>query len=646
LLQRAHGTLLTFLRMTRPHIVALALVALALSFLLPSLWLSDDAAITLRTVLNFVEGYGARFNIDERVQAYTHPLWFLLISAATVIFGNVFFATWTVAVAATSATIWLFATRVARTATQAIAGVALLFLSKPLFDFSISGLENPLSHLLVCIALIRAALIAIEEKTHPKSFGVTFFVLGLTYLSRPDLPLLFAPLALWLMFRPGISSRTRITAIVLGALPIVLWTTVSVVYYGFPFPNTAYAKLLIDIPATERIAQGGLYLWDSFNRDPLTLIVIGAAVVATIKRRTGFEFACALGIVAYVVYLCLIGGDFMSGRLLSAPFVVSLFLLIRQSHMWSRKLIAFALILLSPVNVYAHRTHGLFVYMNPNQFTNGIADERRYLHYLALRKADPKLFALSDWRIGERTYLVACGGLGLLGLQFGPGTHIVDQCALSEPMLARIPPKSDKYWRPGHFFRQLPTDYLTALRTPTTGLPDPTLHRLYDAISNVVRAPLMDRSRWRDIAALNLGKLALLEDTLRRYREENIARTRITPRMLIDEIANNNPCAPWDAKGHLYFENEAEIMLNQPISITSINVSYDRSDEYRLLYWHENAWHLFATVPSQPAKSFADCSMVSAQIALSYGTPLIERIKVTGIGDSMYSISKVRINAP
>jgi len=45
-----------------------------------SAWLSDDAFITLRTVRNFNEGYGLVWNTHERVQAYTHPLWMLLLS--------------------------------------------------------------------------------------------------------------------------------------------------------------------------------------------------------------------------------------------------------------------------------------------------------------------------------------------------------------------------------------------------------------------------------------------------------------------------------------------------------------------------------------------------------------------------------------
>jgi arabinofuranosyltransferase len=66
-----------------PSVAVVGAIAIALLLLLSALWMSDDAAITLRTVLNVVNGFGARFNLDERVQAYTHPLWFLLISGTT-----------------------------------------------------------------------------------------------------------------------------------------------------------------------------------------------------------------------------------------------------------------------------------------------------------------------------------------------------------------------------------------------------------------------------------------------------------------------------------------------------------------------------------------------------------------------------------
>lgn len=63
--------------------------ALATFLIWQSAWLSDDSLITIRTALNWGSGYGPYFNIDEAVQPYTHPLWFLLITiVGTVVDGT------------------------------------------------------------------------------------------------------------------------------------------------------------------------------------------------------------------------------------------------------------------------------------------------------------------------------------------------------------------------------------------------------------------------------------------------------------------------------------------------------------------------------------------------------------------------------
>lgn len=50
-------------------IVAVFLVVLSVSYL------DEDAFISFRVVDNFVHGHGLRWNIDERVQVFTNPLW-------------------------------------------------------------------------------------------------------------------------------------------------------------------------------------------------------------------------------------------------------------------------------------------------------------------------------------------------------------------------------------------------------------------------------------------------------------------------------------------------------------------------------------------------------------------------------------------
>jgi hypothetical protein len=48
-------------------------------------WIDKDAYITFRTIDNLAHGFGPDFNIDERVQAYTHPLWMLTMAGAYLV---------------------------------------------------------------------------------------------------------------------------------------------------------------------------------------------------------------------------------------------------------------------------------------------------------------------------------------------------------------------------------------------------------------------------------------------------------------------------------------------------------------------------------------------------------------------------------
>src|SRR5882672_3141247 len=138
-------------------------------------WISDDAAITLRCVLNLLHGYGATFNIAERVQPYTHPLWFALISAGSLVTRNVFASTFLLSIGLSLASMWLLLTRVTTNFWAGVLAASVLILSKAYVDFSTSGLENPLAHLLILLAVI-----AVD----PRAF---FSICSLIYLRRPDL---------------------------------------------------------------------------------------------------------------------------------------------------------------------------------------------------------------------------------------------------------------------------------------------------------------------------------------------------------------------------------------------------------------------------------------------------------------------------
>ena len=128
-----------------PAIAGLAFLLLVIS----RAWMSDDAFLTLRTLDNFVNGYGLRWNITERVQAFTHPLWALLLLGPYAVTREPYFTTLAMSVALTAlSAIWIGL----RFTTDAISGalaLAVLTCSTFFVDYSTSGLENPLSHLII-----------------------------------------------------------------------------------------------------------------------------------------------------------------------------------------------------------------------------------------------------------------------------------------------------------------------------------------------------------------------------------------------------------------------------------------------------------------------------------------------------------------
>jgi arabinofuranosyltransferase len=109
-------------------------------------WISDDAMITLRTILNFTNGLGPVFNIGERVQGYTHPLWFLLLSAASFVITDLYQCVFVVSVGLAVGVYAALLFRIGTSRALTLLAAVALLLSKAFVDYSTSGLENPLAY--------------------------------------------------------------------------------------------------------------------------------------------------------------------------------------------------------------------------------------------------------------------------------------------------------------------------------------------------------------------------------------------------------------------------------------------------------------------------------------------------------------------
>jgi arabinofuranosyltransferase len=478
-------------------------------------WTCDDAFISFRTADNFLNGYGLTWNVGERVQVFTHPLWLAVCTVAFAVTGNVYYTAIALGAAVTFACVWLLAQRLAATPYHLLLCFAAMLSSKAWIDYSTSGLENSLTHLLV-IGFVWQWWDAPPGRTRLQRLSLLGALLA---LNRLDLILLAAPAIAVETVRTGVKASIRPIAI--GFAPLVAWELFSVFYFGTPFPNTAYAKLTGTMPPDVRFERGFDYLMRTLTSDPATLPVIVLAAVTLWPSRLRANWPIVAGEALYLVYLTSVGGDFMMGRFFTAPFAASLALLSRLEWIGQRKkaLATSAAIvvvgLLAPwepalVSGYGYAYVRALVYGPPTERMTDrqpylqerlVMDERRFFYESTnIIKVGRRGFPDYMWvdqglqAREQRVPVLVQGTIGFTGFYGGPGLHLIDINGLGDALLARLPgggPRSVI----GHFTREMPAGYLETVTEQRNRLVDPDLAAYYDALHLVIAGPLWSRER-------------------------------------------------------------------------------------------------------------------------------------------------------
>jgi arabinofuranosyltransferase len=463
----------------------------------------------------------------------------------------------------------------------------------------------------------------------------------LLYLCRPDLVLLISPIAFLVMAENRRTPVALAGTALLGSTPALAWTLFSLFYYGFPFPNTAYAKLGTGLPRDELALQGLRYLGESLVHDPLTLAVTClACCLGFFSGR--FNRALAAGILVSLTYVVAIGGDFMSGRYLTVSFLAATVIIARtplsRPGLWITAGVVFALGL---PNIGATLLSGSR-YENRSISESGIADERGfYYQEQGLLAAPSGTFSAPDWAVGERSVL-AVGGLGARGLKSGPGTHLIDVYALADPLLARLPARAQSGWRIGHFARQLPTDYVTSVARNENVLPDPATADLYDVLRLITRGPLIDPDRLRAIFALNLGIVPIPNQTM--YATEVVPRSSSPAQ--IDFALTTDPEKPIVFGPALDssrdgFDGHLEILLPRETAIQNIDVSVGGDDYYEIgLARGQTYLRIGQIFPGADSSGF-----VQHVLTPEYGVFTADRVWIMALsGDGIYTLGQLRIS--
>jgi arabinofuranosyltransferase len=613
----------------------LTIISVLVLLSLRSAWVTEDAYITLRTVDNWVNGYGLRWNTNERVQAYTHPLWMLVLSAIYFVTREDFLSTALAGVVAT-ATAALVLSKLSRTGVHAFVAIALLVVSRSFIDFSTSGLENSLSHLLIaCFVLLyavrRARLLWLS------------LIGALMALNRVDSLLLVLPALGHALFESAREQGVRKTArdALLGFCPLFAWELFSLLYYGFLVPNTAFAKLNTGIPSGELAEQGALYLLYSVAFDPAIVIGITLGLGTACLTRERRTLLLAFGILLYLAYVMRVGGDFMMGRFLTLPLMLSACLVGRANLAIERPQIAAAMLL--PFVVLWFHPHATESWPVTDLARTGIADERAYyrsdasLMMTARTKGMPSFgWAVMGRRLrAERATIDESGNVGFRGFFAGPDVYIIDFHALTDALLARLPARHDPNWRVGHYARTIPVNYRATVEGDKCTMPDANLCAYYGKLRMIIAGDVWSWERLKTIVAMNLGRYDHLID-FERYRYPEVLK------LPLDQVAV--PVAevgPWDAPGTRTFGTDGvEIALGKVVTVPALDVRLDVNDSYEFVY--RLGKETVATRVSRIAPRF-DRHIKTPSRAKERGfDTLVIRPRQ---GDGMYSIGNLRLTA-
>ena len=282
----------------------------------------DDAFISFRYAHNLMAGHGLVFNPGERVEGYSNFLWTLIAALGMALRQDPLSFTRAVGVAAYLLSILIGVAAVGFSLRRGRDGLALALFSllvlPPTYPaFAGTGLETSFVGLMVLLTGVVQNLWAPRTELGKWLAGVPPLIAVLT---RLDAGIACAASAVVLVTtgpRSATALRARLRpALGPTAIGLALYLLWKLYYYGDILPNTYYAKAA-DLMS---FGLGVEYLFAFVRSCPVSLLLLAltafAGLAAQDSRSRGFARYAGLVLLAHLVFVAKVGGDFMEYRLL------------------------------------------------------------------------------------------------------------------------------------------------------------------------------------------------------------------------------------------------------------------------------------------------------------------------------------------
>jgi arabinofuranosyltransferase len=489
---------------------------------------------------NLVNGNGFVYNVGERATASSCPLFTLVIACGYFIFRNMFLCSLLICIIFSTGAYLIVVNNFCHTRRHLFIAFFTLIGSLCFISYTTSGLEN-------CMLFLLSALFLKEYFAYERYTAATMFklaiLISLIAMTRMDAVLMFIPMILYVYLarRDKVSFIKAVGLGILGLLPFIGWEVFSVIYYGFPFPNTAYVKLGTQIPEREYLVRGIQYLLTSLSFDPILILVPLIAVFLVLRLRKSNYISCILGVILYMIYVCYIGGDFMVGRHFTVLFLISLICLLKfmededEPGIIRKRFEKVYIILATGAIIFSYSARPV-----TNQYLFGygaspIADERGgYFEYTSLYNNSiaylktGNMVIRNAWNesgIQELRDAGCSSGLLIMvpgiSIYYNSDIYLNDLYALGDPFLSKLPAVREDNWRIGHMWREAPVGYDDTVITGYNSIKNESLREYYEVIKLITRGPIWDKDRLKAVMDINLGKYDHLIDEYRSTLDEN-----------------------------------------------------------------------------------------------------------------------------
>lgn len=384
----------------------------------------DDAYISLVYSQSLADGDGLVFNPGERVEGYTNFSWVLLLTVPHALGLDAVASARLLGIFAAAGLIlvsWRMAASLSsRPGDPAhLAAPCLLAANGALAFWTLSGMETAAFALLVAAGATRYL-------QRQRVDGLTGILFGLAALTRPEGWMFFALTMIHQAIRSarepgGVGAALRgvwaapawFAGLVLPHLLFRWW------YYGYPLPNTFYAKTGISLTY---LAHGLRYSGKFLGDYGFWGLALFALLAPLLRRRTRAKAAyLGLLIFANIIYVTFVGGDTLPENRLYMPVMALLAAVLTESARVTllrvcRRRLAPSIFVLLLLAGMAHSVTGPDADLMHARDASAVHNAK--LHELAdyTNDADRTINLLASTAIGIPRYHTEAAVLDLVGL--------------------------------------------------------------------------------------------------------------------------------------------------------------------------------------------------------------------------------------